>query len=94
VQDPNGVRYLYCDETWKKDRFTFDPPPTDFIGYGGPSGATFFHRMPTFLTLFRLFWPDTLLRKISVETNRYATTVDGNGKYRVVLGRSVSRLQD
>jgi hypothetical protein len=39
--------------------------------------------MPTFLMLFRLFWLDTPLRKICIQTNRYATTMDGDGN---VLG--------
>jgi hypothetical protein len=78
VEDLNGVKHLYHDQTWTKERFAFDPPPMEFNGVGGPRG-TLFHRMPTFMMLFRLFWPDTLLWKICTETNRYATTVDGEG---------------
>jgi len=32
------------------------------------------------MQLFSLFWPYTLLRKIVVETNRYATALDEHGK--------------
>jgi hypothetical protein len=78
VENINGVRHMYRDETWTKQKIAFDPPPMEFIGVGGPRG-TIFHRMPTFMMLFQLFWPDTLLRKICTETNRYATTIDGEG---------------
>jgi hypothetical protein len=33
----------------------------------------FFHKNPTILHLFHLFWPHTLLCKIVTETNHYAT---------------------
>jgi hypothetical protein len=78
IEDPNGVRHLYRDQTWTKEKFSFDPPPIDFTGVGGSRGSIF-HRMPTFMMLFQLFWPDTLLQKICTETNRYARTVDGEG---------------
>jgi hypothetical protein len=78
VEDINGVRHMYCFDTWAKEKFVFDPPPMEFTGVGGPRG-TIFHRMPTFMMLFQLFWPDTLLQRICTETNRYATTIDGEG---------------
>jgi hypothetical protein len=78
VENINGVRHIYRDETWTKQKFAFDPPSMEFTGVGGPRG-TIFHRMPTFMMLFRLFWLNTLLWRICIETNRYATTVDGEG---------------
>jgi hypothetical protein len=75
--DFNGVPHLYRDETWNKESFEYDPPRRAFTRCGGPIFEAQ-HRMPTFLMLFRLFWPDNLLHKICTETNRYATTVDGD----------------
>jgi hypothetical protein len=80
---------LYSDVTWEKGSFEYDPPRRAFTGCGGPTFEAH-HRMPTFLMLFRLFWPDTLLRKICTETNQYATTVDGEGN--VPGGRRWRRL--
>jgi hypothetical protein len=34
VQDLNGVRHLYRDQTWTKEMFAFDPPPMEFTGVG------------------------------------------------------------
>jgi hypothetical protein len=76
--DLNGLAHLYRDETWGKDNVEYDPPRRPFTGCGGPTFEAH-HRIPTFLMLFRLFWPDTLLQKICAETNRYATMVDGDG---------------
>jgi hypothetical protein len=77
VGDQNDIRNMYWDATWKKERFSFTPPPREITGCGGPRED--YHRMPTFLMLFRLFWPDSVLRKIVTETNRYATTEDEDG---------------
>jgi hypothetical protein len=73
-EDQNDVRNMYHDSTWKKESFSFSPPPTNFTGCGGPREE--YHRTPTFFMLFHLFWPDTILRRIVTETNRYATTED------------------
>jgi hypothetical protein len=78
IGDMNGIPHLYRDETWDKRSFEYDPPRRAFTGCGGPTFEAH-HRMPTFLMLFRLFWPDAVLRKICTETNRYATTIDGEG---------------
>jgi hypothetical protein len=78
LRDVNGILHLYRDETWDKGSFDYDPPRRAFTGCGGPIYEAH-HRMPTFLMLFRLFWPATLLWKICTETNRYATIVDGDG---------------
>jgi hypothetical protein len=43
----------------------------EFRGRQGTS--RFFDHIPTILQLFDLFWPSTLLRKIVIESNRYAT---------------------
>jgi hypothetical protein len=61
--DVNGIPHLHRDETWSKGIFDYDPLQRAFTGCGGPTYEAH-HRMPTFLMLFRLFWPDTLLQKI------------------------------
>jgi hypothetical protein len=71
--DLNGIKHLFRDDTWNTKYFTYDPKPKDFTGRIGTS--QFFEHTPTILTLFELFWPFNLLRKIVMETNRYATHV-------------------
>jgi hypothetical protein len=77
-ENPTSVRHLYRNSTWLHESFTFSPPRTEFVGSAGPSRVEL--RMPTILSLFRLFWPDSRLRKIITETNRYAMTPDHKGK--------------
>jgi hypothetical protein len=67
----NGVRHEFQNNTWLQDFFTYDPKPREFSSFHGPH--SFFAGIPTLLQLFDLFWPRTLLRKIVVETNCYAT---------------------
>jgi hypothetical protein len=69
--DLNGMRYVYRDETRSKNFFTYDPKPMEFRGRRGTT--RFFEHIPTTLQLFELFWPRTLLQKIVIETNHYAT---------------------
>jgi hypothetical protein len=76
----NDVRHEYRDETWTQEFFMYDPKPREFIGSRDPS--VFFSQIPTILHLFHLFWPFTLLRKIVMETNSYAThSLDAQGNY-------------
>jgi hypothetical protein len=77
-EDQNDVRNIYQDSTWKKESFIFSPPPKDFTGFGGTRKE--YHRMPTYLMLFRLYWLDTILIKIVTKTNRYAATQDEDGQ--------------
>jgi hypothetical protein len=67
VEDFNGVRHLYRDETWSQKHFTYSPKPMDFIGRRGTT--QYFHHVPSPLHLFQLFWTDDMLNKIVVETN-------------------------
>jgi hypothetical protein len=71
VEDFNGMRHLYRDETWLQKHFTYSPKPMDFIGRRGTT--QYFHHVPSPLHLFQLFWTDVMLNKIIDETNRYAT---------------------
>jgi hypothetical protein len=77
-ENPTSVRHLYQNSTWLHESFTFSPPRKEFAGSTGPSRVEF--RMPTILSLFRLFWPDSRLCKIVTKTNRYAMTPDHEGK--------------
>jgi hypothetical protein len=49
TDDVNGVKYLYYDETWSKNNFTFDPPHMTFSDRKDTMRN--FHRMPTILAL-------------------------------------------
>jgi hypothetical protein len=76
-----ALKHAYRDETWSQRSFTYDPKPREFLGRRG--SQKFFAHMPTILTLFELFWPFNLLRKIVIETNRYATeSLDAHGSTR------------
>jgi hypothetical protein len=76
--DPNSVQHRYRDSTWGNFTHTYDPPRNDFIGYGGPKRR--WRRFPSFMTLFQMFWSMAMLVDIVEETDRYATTVDGEGR--------------
>jgi hypothetical protein len=75
--DVNSVKYQYRNDTWGKENFTYNPKPMEFRGWEG--GTQEWARFPTFMQLFALFWPNQRLKKIVVETNRYATEVHGGG---------------
>jgi hypothetical protein len=53
------------------------PRPIPFIGRMGPTEIS--HWLPSFMQLFSLFWPYTILRAIVDETNCYACEGDGQG---------------
>jgi hypothetical protein len=72
-----GIKYTYRDDTWKQDHFTYDPKPRHFIGVSGPT--RWWNQMPTMMQLFELFWSFTILQDIVNETNRYATSRNGDG---------------
>jgi hypothetical protein len=71
VVELNGVKHVYKDETWSQNFFTYDPKPKEFTGRSCTSRV--FPHLPSILQLWELFWPFNLLRKIVVETNRYAS---------------------
>ena len=70
--------YIYRDQTWNQDHATYIVDPIEFNG-AGVGASSFLHIFPTFLQLWELFWPSTLLSSIVRETNRYATTPMGDG---------------
>jgi hypothetical protein len=64
--DCNEIKHLWND-TWSRNNFTYDPPLMAFLGRQGTTCN--FHRMPSMLILWELFWPINLLRRIVEETN-------------------------
>jgi len=77
-RDVNSIKHVYRDSTWYQDFCTYDPKPKKFFGL---SESTFPGRQfPSFSTLFDLFWPVWILRDIVTETNRYATTINTDGR--------------
>jgi hypothetical protein len=72
-----GVRWDFRNETWNTHGFEYMPHPIPFIGTRGPTEIS--HRLPTFMQLFSLFWPWTILRTIVGETNCYVGEDDGKG---------------
>lgn len=71
ADDVNAVKYIYRDETWSQKFFTYDPKRIDFVGSRGTTQD--FDQVPSVASLFDLFWLLTLLLKIVIETNRYAS---------------------
>ena len=77
--DLNNMRYAYHASTWSKEHSTLDPNPGKFAG-DGPRTNDDYVDMPTFMHLFRKFWPWDPIRKIRDKTNCYAGSVDKNGR--------------
>lgn len=76
--DPSSIRHIFREETWSQCSFKYSLAPREFVKIVGAN--TDFRRILSFMQLFSLFWPYTLLQKIVIETNRYATTVDDHSK--------------
>jgi hypothetical protein len=73
------VKFAYRASTWTKEHATFDPEPRDFTGDTSGTNDDYFD-VPTFMHLFRKFWPWDLIRQIRDETNPYAGSLDENDK--------------
>src|ERR1700737_3802754 len=70
-----GLKEIFNDDSWQKTFSTFDPIPNAFSG--PMSGLTTpLTRIPTLYALFHKFWTPQTLRKICVETNRYASEIN------------------
>jgi hypothetical protein len=72
-----GIKYTYRDDMWKQDHFIYNPKPRDFIGMSEPTRR--WNQLPTMMQLFEFFWSFNILRDIVNETNRYATSRNGDG---------------
>ena len=73
------LKEIYCDASWQKPVSTYDPAHAAFRsptpGLLNPS-----NKMPTLYALFHKFWTHHTLRKICVETNRYASEINPRSK--------------
>jgi hypothetical protein len=56
VENPLSVKHLYCSSIWEKSHIKNHSKPKEFSSSSWPRGD--FPRFPTFLKLFKLFWPD------------------------------------
>ena len=72
-----SMKSLYYDSTWSKKFNTYNPGPQDFVSASGCSIQ--WPCFPSFIVLFQLFWPWSVLQRIVDETNRYATAVNNDG---------------
>lgn len=70
-----GLIEIYSDNSWQKTFSTFDPTHAAFRG---PMLSLLYlsNRMPISYPLFHKFWTPQNLRKIGVETNRYASDIN------------------
>jgi hypothetical protein len=77
--DPTNVKFAYRASTWSKEHSTFHPEPREFTRESAGTTNDYFD-VPTFMHLFRKFWPWDIIRKIRDETNHYAGSLDENGR--------------
>ena len=76
--NPGSIKHRYQSSKWRQNDNTYDPPRMVFQGFGGPKRR--WNRMPSFQTLFEMFWSTAMLLDIVAETNRYARAINGAGK--------------
>lgn len=76
--DLKNVKFAYQASTWSKEHFTFELEHMEFLGDSLGTSNHYFD-MPTFMHLFRKFWPWDLIKQIWNETNCYAGSLDENG---------------
>lgn len=70
--EEDGIKVTHDDATWKQRYYNFSLTPKPFSG--PPVGLkNVYDKVPTMLQLFGFFWGRRVLRKICMETNRYAT---------------------
>jgi hypothetical protein len=79
--DPENVRFAYHASTWSKNHQTYDPEPMLFEEESfGLTGE--YTDIPSYIHLFEQFWTFHMLRDICLETNRYAGSLNENGRPR------------
>ena len=76
-EDVMSIQNLYHDSTWSQKFNTYNPGPQDFVSSSRCSIQ--WPYFPSFIVLFQLFWPRSILQRIVDETNRYATVVNNDG---------------
>jgi hypothetical protein len=77
--DPENVKFVYRASIWSKEHSTFEPKPREFLGESSRTVDHYFDVL-TFMHLFRKFWLWDLIKQIRDETNRYAGSLDENGR--------------
>ena len=75
----NNIKIQYRPSKWSKCHSTYDPEPMEFRGENVGLTHTY-ESLPSYIQLFSLFWPLTLSREIAFETNRYAGSLDNEGR--------------
>jgi hypothetical protein len=69
---------MYCDETYKREHFTYALKPQKLVGALQPNIV--WHHFSRVMHLVYLFWPfDVLLVNVN-ETNHYSTIENGDGE--------------
>jgi hypothetical protein len=66
------VKEKYGECHWPKKFMTFNLAPASFSG-PKPGLRRQWEKVPTFMQLFRTFWPNEVMQRVCDETNRYAT---------------------
>ena len=69
------LKEIYYDASWQKPISIYDPAHAAFRG-PTPGLLNPSNKMPTLYALFHKFWTHHTLRKICVETNRYASKIN------------------
>ena len=79
IGNQSGIKWEFRNETWGNSNLAYEPLSGAFSrNRRGPSQN--FRHIPSFLTLFELFWTPTILGAIVDETNRYANApIDDHG---------------
>ena len=72
--NPGSIKHRYRSSKLRQIDNTYDPPRMVFQGFGGPIKK--WNRMPSFQTLFEMFWTTAMLLNIVAETNGYARAID------------------
>ena len=72
-----GLRHQYQNSPWETLNYTNTLLRIDFICSRGQRRR--WERIPSFVTLFEMFWLIVLLMEIVEENNRYTTTLDEEG---------------
>ena len=76
-QNQIGIRWEFRDDAWRNPNILYDSMPFSRLRRGS---SFLYNCLPTFITLFKLFWTLAITNATVMETNRYATTLDALGR--------------
>ena len=75
----NDIQVSYGPSEWSKSHSTYDPQPMEFMEEN--VGLTHVYNLvPSYIGLFSIFWPISLLKDIAYETNCFVRSLDNEGK--------------